>query len=178
MTCVIGMLKGDKVVMGADSAGVAGDLVTQRKDPKVFKNGPYLIGYTSSFRMGQLLMYTALPEPRKNAELFKFMVQEFVPAIRGIFDHGGFARKESNQERAGIFLVGIKGRLFKVESDYQVAESLDPYNSVGCGRDFALGSMFGLQNSRKTPEEKVQLSLEAAEKYSSGVSGPFTVLTN
>ncbi|KKN17732.1 hypothetical protein LCGC14_0962700, partial [marine sediment metagenome] len=58
MTCIVGFIDdGGKAWMGGDSAGVAGHHTHPRRDPKVFRVGPVLIGYTSSFRMGQLLRY-------------------------------------------------------------------------------------------------------------------------
>lgn len=52
MTCIIGFIKNKKVYIGGDSAGVGGSHVTIRRDSKVFKNGNFIMGYTSSFRMG------------------------------------------------------------------------------------------------------------------------------
>jgi hypothetical protein len=55
MTCIVGIVENGKVYMGGDAAGVNGYSVRVRKDPKLFKVGEFLFGYTSSFRMGQLL---------------------------------------------------------------------------------------------------------------------------
>jgi hypothetical protein len=37
---------------------------------------------------------------------------------------GGYAEKDKEAEKGGCFLVGVGGRLFQIESDYQVAEAL------------------------------------------------------
>lgn len=47
--------------MGCDSAGVGGWHLQLRADPKVFHVGHFLIGYTDSFRMGQLLRFGEQP---------------------------------------------------------------------------------------------------------------------
>ena len=52
MTCIVGLIDGRRVWMGGDSAGVSGLDITVRADAKVFRNGDFLIGFTSSFRMG------------------------------------------------------------------------------------------------------------------------------
>ena len=57
MTCIVGLIDGRRVWMGGDSAGVSGLDITVRADAKVFRNGDFLIGFTSSFRMGQLLAF-------------------------------------------------------------------------------------------------------------------------
>jgi len=57
MTCIVGIQHDGRVYIGGDSAGVAGYSITSRADAKVFTVGPYVMGFTSSFRMGQLLRY-------------------------------------------------------------------------------------------------------------------------
>ena len=58
MTCIVGILEenGD-IYMGGDSAGASGNTLKIRADEKVFINENYIMGFTSSFRMGQLLRY-------------------------------------------------------------------------------------------------------------------------
>jgi len=50
--------------------------------------------------------------------------------FRECFKEGGFATKEDEKEIGGNFLVGIQGRLFCIESDYQVEEAIDNYTAV------------------------------------------------
>lgn len=52
MTCIVGIVDNGKVYMGADSLGVGGLSKRVRKDPKLFRVGEFVFGYTSSFRMG------------------------------------------------------------------------------------------------------------------------------
>ena len=61
MTAIVAIRQDNTVYMGGDSAGVAGLKITIRKDPKVFINGNFLMGFTTSFRMGQLLQYSFKP---------------------------------------------------------------------------------------------------------------------
>ena len=64
MTCIVAVTDGQTVVIGGDSAGAAGQELRIRADPKVFLVGSFAIGFTTSFRMGQILRYSAhLPEP-------------------------------------------------------------------------------------------------------------------
>jgi ATP-dependent protease HslVU (ClpYQ) peptidase subunit len=58
MTCIVGMVENGKVYIGGDSAGVSGFDYHIREDQKVFQNGDMIFGFTSSFRMGQLLQYS------------------------------------------------------------------------------------------------------------------------
>lgn len=178
MTCIVALKADGTVYMGADSAGVAGTSLTQRADPKIYSVGTMVIGFTSSFRMGQLLGYKLkVPDhdPRMPAE--KYMATEFIDACRTCLKEGGFAEKEKEAELGGTFLVAYKGRIFRIASDYQVGESVHPFESVGCGFDLALGALFATQDSALTPIERVTMALRAAETFSAGVRSPFIVET-
>jgi hypothetical protein len=163
--------------MGADSAGVRGLDITIRKDPKIYRVGPTLIGFTTSFRMGQLLGTSlVIPERHPNTDVYRWMTTSFIDAIRDCLKTGGWSGiKETGEssEVAGNFLVAYEGRIFEIFSDLQVGESFDDYAACGCGEPYAKGSFFS--SSRIAPEERVHLALSAAEYNSAGVKGPFTV---
>jgi hypothetical protein len=172
MTCIAGVRQGKSVYVSGDSAGVAGWDLTIRADPKVFLAGPYAMGFTTSFRLGQLLQHKLkLPEPpRDGRKLYPFMVNEFVEAARECLKAGGMATKEKEAEQGGTFLVGVRGRLFIVESDYQVVEPAAPFAAVGGGAPYALGS---LATSKGTPAARLKKALEVAERFCVGVRAPF-----
>lgn len=175
MTCIVGLVDDGAVYMGADSAGVAGWSLTVRKDAKVFRKGEFLIGGTSSFRMIQLLHYTlALPAFRDEAHTVEeYMATAFVDAVRDCLKAGGHATKSSEQESGGFFLVGVRGRLFRIENDYQVGESLNGYSACGCGEDAAVGALYATPTMK--PKKRVELALQAAEHHNAGVRGPFVI---
>lgn len=174
MTCIVGFVEGNTVWMGGDSAGVGGLDLTVRADAKVFRNGPMLFGFTSSFRMGQLLRYALeIPDHDPRMDVDKYMVTTFVDAVRECLKSHGWAEKEKEQERGGHFLVGYKGRLFQVESDYQVGIALDGYDATGCGEQIARGALFA--TSHLSGRERIEMALRAAERCSAGVRAPFIV---
>lgn len=175
MTAIVGLVDNGVVYVGADSAGVSGLSLMVRGDTKVFHNGPYLFGFTSSFRMGQLIHHALKPpEPKRAIE--KFMSTAFIDAIRSCLKDGGWARKENEREEGGTFLVGVRGRLFVVYEDYQVAQAAAGYAAVGCGDDIALGALFATAGTGMKPRRRVNLALRAAERFSAGVRAPFICL--
>ncbi|HEV7935246.1 MAG TPA: hypothetical protein VGP70_23410 [Actinomadura sp.] len=177
MTAIVGLVHNGTVHIGGDSAGVDDSLaLTVRADAKVFTTGPFAMGFTTSFRMGQLLRY-ALKAPEPNGDLERFMVTEFVDAVRDCLKEGGWATKDSEREEGGTFLIGVHGRLFCVQSDYQVAEAADGFAAVGCGEDVALGALYATARSRMAPQKRIKLALEAAERFSAGVRGPFAYVS-
>lgn len=178
MTCIVGLKAQGKVWMGGDSAGVTGDTVSIRKDPKVFRRGDLLIGYTASFRMGQILRYNPLAALIPEADAMEWMVRCFIPGVRLLFETHGYVKREGEYHVGGDFLVGVSGRLFAVQSDFQVAESADDFDSVGCGAQIAKGAMYSSRFIDEIePDQRVRLALAASERYSAGVRGPFSILS-
>lgn len=181
MTCIVGLVDNDRVYIGGDSAGVAGYGLMIRADKKIFKNGNFIMGFTSSFRMGQLLNFKLKTPALFNGdgtekEIYEYMVTDFVDEVRRCLRDGGYAENKSGVESGGTFLVGHKNRLFEIESDYQVGESINGVMAVGCGDDLALGSLYTTGTMDLKPEERIKLALEAAEKYSAGVQRPFYIM--
>ena len=177
MTCIVGVPQGGgRVVMGADSAGLCDWDLTVRADAKVFTRGPFLMGFTSSFRMGQLLKYRLdVPEHPEGMADLEYLSTAFVDAVRECLGDGGWRKKEHEREEGGTFLVGYRGRVYEVESDFQVGEPAAGYAACGCGARIALGALHAL-GVRVPPTERVRRALEAAEALSAGVRGPFVIL--
>ncbi|MBM0201808.1 hypothetical protein JNW90_00895 [Micromonospora sp. STR1s_5] len=171
MTAIVGLVHQGAVHIGGDSAGVGpGWSSSIRADEKVFRNGPYLMGFTSSFRMGQLLRY-ALDAPKPGRDVERHMATVFVDAVRDTLRQGGWITQESGRDLGGVFLVGVAGRLFTIHGDFQVAEPADGYAAVGCGQDIALGSLY--TTAGQNPRRRIRTALEAAAHFSAGVRGPF-----
>lgn len=176
MTCIVGIVDKGRVYIGGDSAGVGGYDLSIRKDQKVFENGGFLFGFTSSFRMGNLLQYKlTVPKVSNDSDLMEYMCTEFIDSIRSCLKDGGYCRIENGVENGGVFLVGGYGRLFAVHGDYQVAETVCGYDAVGCGAEIALGSLFSTKG--EAARKRINKALNAASFHSAGVSPPFKVLS-
>lgn len=136
MTCIIGYIDEKGVGhMAGDTAGtsVDGHYRVDNVHPKVFRNGEMLIGYTSSFRMGQILehVFTA-PERNDGLTDYQYMVKQVVPAIRKAFVEGNYMTKEDKD--GGTFLIIYRGKLFALQDDFSVFER--PRNFDSCGSGF------------------------------------------
>lgn len=178
MTAIAGIVQDGKVWIGGDSAGVAGYGLSVRADPKVFELDEFLIGYTSSFRMAQIIRYHVAPEPPKEGQSpFEYMVCSFVPLVRQAMKTHGYLKTEDGREEIGMFLAGWRGRLFSIQGDLQVGENALPYAACGCGEDLVLGSLHTTNRYDIAPTTRIQLALEAAEAFSAGVRGPFMILS-
>ena len=177
MTCIVGLAEGGVVYIGGDSAGVTGYDIASRADEKVFTNGDLLMGFTSSFRMGQLLRYSfTAPEQSSRKDDMTYLVTDFIDAVREMYHEKGFMRKENEAEEGGTFLLGFHGKLYTIEDDFQVGRPGDGYAAVGSGSQIALGAMFATRNSKLSPANRIEIALLAASEYNAGVRGPFLVM--
>lgn len=177
MTCIVGLVNKGVVYMGGDGLAVyTHNLnVVPRLDEKVFINGPFIIGFTTSFYMGQLLRYKFSP-PKQTVDVddMKYMATDFIDSVKKCFIENDFGKiSEDKTKEGGTFLVGYKDNLYTINDDYQVGKPYLGYDSCGCGSSFALGSM---RNSKGTPESRIKQALETAAAFSGGVGPPYTII--
>jgi ATP-dependent protease HslVU (ClpYQ) peptidase subunit len=170
MTCIAGVVSNGKVYIGGDSAGVNADGHLQlRKDSKVFKNGEYLIGVSGSWKINQVLKYTKLEDSDNSIhDPHQFMVTHFLPQLWAM---------RMPEDKDFELLVGFRGRLFHIYGLSQVSEEIADYEACGSGAQVARGCLFGQWNVFQTPHSRIESALLAAERFCSGVRGPFNILS-
>ena len=160
------------IYIGADSSGVCSDTLnlTIRSDEKVFLKGDdFVIGFTTSFRMGQVLKHQfVVPLRPEGISDEEYMVKYFVEGVRACFAATGAT--------AGRFVVGYRGKIYDIENDFQVGCPSDWFYACGCGENLCKGALYAmLKTTELSAESKVLMALEAAEHMSAGVRGPFVV---
>lgn len=174
MTVLIGLEHDGVVYMGADSISTDGYDRSVTLVPKIFHHPDgYLIGYAGSFRMGQILRYhLSCPGPIGLADSFAWMVQRLTESVRSCLKDFGFLGEGSADTNWRI-MVGLKGQLFTIEPDFQVARYACRFDTAGSGEQFARGAMLAL--SDQTPFERVRRSLEIATELSVMVTPPYLI---
>jgi len=181
MTCVVGLVENGVGYIGVDSLGSNNFTKTIREDSKVFKmkdTDKGIIGYTSSFRMGQLLQYAGglvdkRDEPNINHE---YLVTKFIPNIRNLFSSQGYERNNSGEAQGGSFLLVYDDKLYHIQSDYQVGIPVDGYDACGSGEYHANAALFATEGLDMKPEERIVLALRAAQKFVTSVEAPFHIM--
>lgn len=175
MTCIIGYIDKEGVYIGGDSAAVSEDDLSYniRTDEKVFTKNDFIFGYSTSFRMGQLLRYKLkIPGHPKGMDVHQYMVTLFIDAVKRCFEDNDY--HEMMTEEGGSFMVGYKGKLYVILSDYQVAQPKESFAALGCGDLIALGAMYA--SVEKDPIKKIEIALSAAVAFSMGVKPPFVII--
>lgn len=180
MTVIVGVVdqESNALHMGADSLATNGwHSAWDMREPKIFRVEKFLIGVCGSPRIAQLVKFKlALKDDRRVEDPFEFMCLNFVDRLRAILGENGARNTLNTVENIAEhswLLVGFRGRLFSVDYSFAVVERGQPFDAIGCGSDFALGSLF--ETAGKDPLHRVDQALRCAEKFSSGVRGPFVV---
>lgn len=173
MTCIVALEVNGKVYMGSDTFGSNGHTGGTNEAPKTFRNGSAMIGYTSSFRMGQILQYgLVVPEESLSWDIDKWVAMDLMPAIRAAFAAHGWDRLTEGRAKGGSFLFAIRGRCYEIQSDYSFLRSVNGEYAVGSGEDYALGSLHSTRGWTD-PEARVEAALAAAAAHVVSVDGPF-----
>lgn len=181
MTCIVAFTDSKTVTLGADSCSTNGWSSQIRKDKKLFKcfNGTGVIGFTSSWRMGQLLRFEIDKNlfPAENEDIEQFLICKFIPHLREIARKNGALSTEKGVEELGQFIVGVRGMIFVIEPDFSVSQIACNYAAVGCGQQVAEGSMYATSRSAISAKKQINIALHAAAAHSVGVKPPFHVLS-
>jgi hypothetical protein len=160
--------------MGSDRAGSDGWSIGNVEAPKVFANGPLLIGYTTSFRMGQLLQHALVPPTQTLTwDVDRWVAVDLMNAVRETYDANGWDETDSGKHVGGNFLLAVSGRCYEIQSNYSFIRTVTGEYAIGSGEMFALGSLHSTRGG--DPRQRVLAALEAAAERSPSVAGPFDV---
>jgi len=174
MTCIVALSSNNKVYMGGDAAAADDDsLVSARKEPKIFIKEGYLLGYSGSFRFGKVLQYSFNPPKLSDDNLDRFLNTVFVDSLRECCESNKV--DPASEEDSSEMLIGVSGKIFEFCNDWHFGEDVNNFNAIGSGTKLALGSLYSTRRM-KSPNARIQLALESAEKFSASVRGPFTLL--
>lgn len=180
MTCIVAVEHEGKVWVGGDAAASDESEIVSRWNDKVFSLGEFVIGYSGSFRIGQLLQYAFSPPEQTSKQTdMEYMVVDFVGSLRALLKDNGAVSKENEVEShdAGI-VVGYRGRIYLIESDFHVGRALETFVALGDGAPFARGALHAIRKLEKDLplDDKILSCLEIAEACCASVRGPFKII--
>lgn len=183
MTCIVGWVTQDEMVVGGDAASVSGSNLRLVREGKVFQveiaGQPALVACCGSGRLGQILRTAPWAEIAPPSEdVSAWVIRDIVAFLRGQMKAAGLAKVDNNREDlfdGGSFLLATRRRLFEIWTDAQVAEATEPYSAAGSGRDQALGALHALAQLGTPPLVGVERALGASAHFNAYVRGPFTI---
>jgi len=187
MTCIVAVVSKDgDVHFGCDSLGSDGHSQTVLSDPKIYRNGEILIGFTGSFRMGQILQHSfSLPERMERQKTMDYLCNSFVEAVKISFKMAGFGYhgtddyidKEDAGDVGGLFMIGYRKEIYIVQEDYAILHAVDDFAAIGSGGEPANAVLYATRAMDMDPKKRLQLALEAASYQISSVKPPFHYLS-
>jgi len=180
MTCIVGVVENGTIYMGADSQVTAGWNRYQlaKSMPKVFCKGELVIGVCGNLRTLNVLQHSFTPPAHHPTEMddLTFVAITLVDCLRETFKAAGVAKiSESVEENGGsTFLVGYRGQLYEIGSDWSTVQCASQYVAIGSGQDFAYGVLFATDKMK--PRKRITTALEAAVAFNIGCGGPILIV--
>jgi ATP-dependent protease HslVU (ClpYQ) peptidase subunit len=180
MTLVVGVAENGKVLIGADSANSWGNDTARSqvcRNSKVFRVGNLLIGSAGSGRVQNVLRYVSFPKHPRGMTNFEYVAHLAAEAVRkAMIEAGAVDRHEGNAEEMtgnSSVLIGYRGGLYRMDSDFSVDEAADDFDAVGTGSPYALTVLE--VTGEKPAAERLRLALKATEKNCWSVRRPFRI---
>jgi ATP-dependent protease HslVU (ClpYQ) peptidase subunit len=180
MTVIVGVVHKDSVFMGCDSAvtyGRSHRAILADSDAKVFVRDDFIFGFCGSGRDAQIIKYHLSLPMRNEKSVDEYLHTDFIESFRYCISQHGSGRSYSGQEFSDTsWIVGYYGKIYRVDCDFVLMESSEPFICRGSGESIATGVMYATENSSQSPRERIRTALEASEKYNPYVYRPFHIL--
>jgi ATP-dependent protease HslVU (ClpYQ) peptidase subunit len=172
MSLVVGLKHKKKVYVATDSLASLGQSMVRELPYGKFFLSPckkYILGYVGYRRDSQILSceyaWKGIKSVHDIPNVFK----------KVLMDHGRV--KEMQYEDATVevmnstFLIGHKGMLYELDSDFALLDYSEPYNAIGNGKEMALGILKATEGLVSDPVERIELVMETVKHYVNGVGG-------
>ncbi|EHU8781235.1 hypothetical protein N0S44_000473 [Escherichia coli] len=196
MTCIIAHTDGVTSFIAGDKMGSDGFTKSIQTEPKVFEKefvkisgddgltrtkDVMTIGFTTSFRMGQLLTYNLnLPDQNSNETFLQYLVLKVIPLIRQMFKDEWGARDTTQDVGGGQFIILHNHTIYEIQEDFSVLQSKSRVASVGSGTYHAIAAMQAYIDLEKETNvqlhERIKSIFKIVSDNVSSVSEEFDVL--
>lgn len=172
MTTIVGLVKDNVVILGADSQVTDDDRRNNDlRMEKITRNNGYLIagaGDATPCDILQHIFIPPVPNANERKNLYKFMITKFVPAMRECLDENGW--KPNPADDSGFsMLIAYDGNIFDIGDDFSVLLNNKGIYGVGNGKKYAIGAL--------EAGATVEKALEIAANNDIYTSGPFQIVT-
>lgn len=168
MTCIVAITDDDYVYIGGERAAADTSTIVSMTTPKIFKKGNWVMGYSGTIGIGQLIEFIDFAEEVEDP--YTYIRLTIVEDMKNAYE--SFTNPPA--ERDTTWLIGYKNRLFEMsDTDWSVIEVKE--TALGSGGNYALGSLY--TSIDKTPIERIVYAVGAAITYSPNCQGPIDILS-
>lgn len=183
MTCIVGLVSGADVWIGADSLGVGscGTYPRHEDVAKLFRREGMLLAFSGEPRVGQIIEHVmTVPEHPDGQSVMAYLVSRLVPAMReALIASGWDVAFDPKSETSWSIILGYRSGLYQISYDFQVERLARDYLAAGCGREWAHGSLHTTSLVPIVgvidPRMRLNLALQAASEHDIHVAPPFRI---
>ena len=168
MTLILGAKdRKGRVFIGADKRGSDGHSYIDGQN-KLIPQHNYVVGYSGSFRVGQLIRYNEdkFQPVASDADMFAW-----VNALRDLLMNHGYSKESGDEDEpmhnSVLLILATPQDVYTVDQTYQFY-SMTRY-AVGCGWQYGLGH-FDAQSASVPMSHRIQLAIKGAATIIQGVS--------
>jgi ATP-dependent protease HslVU (ClpYQ) peptidase subunit len=173
MTCIAVVRHENKIYMAGDRGASDDDIILNLTTPKIWKIGPYLIGYAGSLD-GERMRYNFNPYVPDIKNLDKFMQTKFIKQLRAFYTD--FWVDTTKDADLGL-IICIKGQIYEHNAmDMSLSKYSLNYLAMGSGSQYAYGYLAATEKS-KDPRKRVVGAINAAIKFSPSCEGIVDVIS-
>ena len=149
-----------KIFMAGDRGASDDNTILSLTAPKVWKLGPYLLGYAGAL----------------DGERIRYNFNPYIPDIKDTDKFNDWWVDTSKEGDLGL-IICIKGQIYEHNA---IDMSLSKYNldylAMGSGAEYAYGYLNATENS-KDPRKRVVGAVNSAIKFSPSCMGPVDVVS-
>jgi ATP-dependent protease HslVU (ClpYQ) peptidase subunit len=141
--------------------------------PKVWKIGPYLIGYAGSMD-GERIRYNFKPSSPNIKDIDRFMQTRFIKELRDFYNE--FWVDTSKEGDLGL-IICVRGEIYEHSSvDMSLSKYTVPYLAMGSGAEYAYGYLNATEKT-KDARKRVVGAVNSAIKFNPSCMGPVDVVS-
>jgi 20S proteasome alpha/beta subunit len=173
LTCIAVLKSEDNIWMAGDRGASDDDSIMPLTAPKVFKIGPYLLGYAGTMDGERVRHNFKPPLPKPGVNIDKFMYTDFIIALRNFYETWWV---DISKDSDFGMIICVKGKIYEHNAvDMSLTTYESDYLAMGSGSPWAMGSLYTTRN-QKNGKRRVQLAVEAAIEYSTSCKGPIDII--
>ena len=163
----------NKIYMAGDRGASDDNTILALTSPKVWKLGPYLLGYAGALD-GERIRYNFNPYVPDIKDTDKFMQTKFIKQLRNFYNDWWV---DTSKEGDLGLIICIKGQIYEHNA---IDMSLSKYNldylAMGSGAEYAYGYLNATEKS-KDARKRVVGAVNSAIKFSPSCMGPVDVVS-
>ena len=173
MTVIAVLKHEDKIYMAGDRGASDDGTILALEAPKVWKTGPYLIGYAGSMD-GERIRHNFKPTAPTLKDTDRFMHTKFIKELREFYNE--FWVDTSKEGDLGL-IIAVRGNIYEHSSgDMSLSKYMLPYLAMGSGSEYAYGVLYAT-DKQKNARNRVMQAVNAAIKFNPSCMGPVDIVS-